>query len=153
MGSAQSDNHLVGGNAMRPLFFLFTIVVFTCLPATFPFTDLRAQTDNNSAAVASEISSAEQQYYKSVLEQIMSNWAVPSALFVSPEDFVKVVIKVRNDGVIIGRRIEESSGIQEFNLLALKAIASSAPLPQFPDELTTEYVHIGIRFTKDEEQR
>ena len=137
---------------MKPLSILVTSIIIPFLLAIAATTFLNAQTDENNTAVLTDIGFEEQQYYQSVFNQIMADWTIPPAMFVSPEDFVDVVIKVREDGVVIGRRIEASSGHQEFNLLALKKIANSAPFPAFPETVEKEYVNIGVRFTNNQNQ-
>ena len=137
---------------MKPLYILVSSIIVFFFLATTANTFLKAQPKENSPVVLTDMSIEEQQYYQTAYDQITADWSIPSAMFVSPEDFVDIVIKVRSDGVIIGRRIEASSGHQEFNLLALRKIANSAPLPTFPETVEKEYVNIGIRFTNGKNQ-
>ena len=67
----------------------------------------------------------------------------------------RVALKIRNDGVVVGRKIVESSTNQSFDRQTLRAIAEAAPFSPFPEEIKSESLvfELTISSTKVEQQR
>ena len=64
-----------------------------------------------------------------------------------PADLLTVVaVKIRPDGVVVGRQIEKLSPNKAFNLHVFKTISKAAPFPPFPDDLNFEHMEFEFSF-------
>jgi outer membrane biosynthesis protein TonB len=90
--------------------------------------------------------SVEAKYYSSLENQIMKYWALPSDQDWPESLRVIITLKIRSDGIVVGKTVDELSESKEFNLYVYKTISKAAPLPKFPDEIKEEQIKIGLVF-------
>ena len=80
------------------------------------------------------------------ISQILNNWSTKLGKEY-PEDLkMTVIVKIRRDGVVVGRDIETLSEEEDFNIQVLKTISNSAPFPPFPEEMKVEQLEFGFNF-------
>jgi TonB family protein len=86
--------------------------------------------------------------YDGLIQQIIrNNWKEPGRAIVGPNPPVLLAtITVDRNGNIIASRITQSSGIQQFDESALKAIEDSDPLPRLPAYITGTQRDFELRF-------
>ena len=87
------------------------------------------------------------QYAMKFQSHLLENWSLrPDRDY--PEDLKTiVVIKVRRDGMVVGREILKLSGDKDFDLQSLKAISKAAPFPSFPEELKAKQLELELFLT------
>ncbi len=87
------------------------------------------------SAVSSEVSLI--RYAHRLQDKVYANWQTPDSLEDFDEDLKPAVVSfwVLHDGRILGAKVQKSTGEEELDDLALKAVQRSKPFPKFPDDL------------------
>jgi colicin import membrane protein len=88
-------------------------------------------------------SSQMEYYFGMVREKVKRFWVIPDTL--SEEEALEavIVIEIDKDGLLIGSRVEKSSGNPYFDQSAMRAITKAAP---FPSPLGKAPLEIGLKF-------
>jgi TonB family protein len=87
-------------------------------------------------------------YYLDLLrDKIRQNWKPPSGMPTKGEYITAVVeFTVRRDGMIIGVRVEESSGLAFFDQSTLRAVLNSNPAPPLPRAFEEDRLGVHVNF-------
>jgi len=87
-------------------------------------------------------------YYLDLLrDKIRQNWKPPSGMPTKGEYITAVVeFTVRRDGMIIGVRVEESSGLAFFDQSTLRAVLNSNPAPPLPRAFDEDRLGVHVNF-------
>ena len=84
-------------------------------------------------------------YMRNIQKTIKAKWAPPK----SEESYsVKVLYKIKKDGTIFDIKIGNSSGNEECDKAAIKAIKDVKKLPPLPSQLK-KHPYVSINFTFD----
>jgi len=83
-------------------------------------------------------------YYRIAMQnKIAANW---SPGFVSGEATCIVYFRIIRSGLVVGARVEQSSGIPFYDQTAIRAVLESSPLPPLPAQLPEDAVGVHFRF-------
>jgi protein TonB len=83
-------------------------------------------------------------YYRIAMQnKIAANW---SPGFISGEAICIVYFRIIRSGLVVGARVEESSGIPFYDQTALRAVLESSPLPPLPAQFPEDAVGVHFRF-------
>ena len=87
-------------------------------------------------------------YYLDLLRnKIQQNWKPPSGMPTKGEYITAVVeFTIRRDGMIIGVRVEESSGLAFFDQSTLRAVLNSNPAPPLPRAFDEDRLGVHVNF-------
>ena len=80
-------------------------------------------------------------YTESVRRKIEDNW---KHLPVPKDTKVRVIFKILRSGWLEEVKLEEESGIYDFNKAAIRAIRSSSPFPSLPEDFSKPYVIFSV---------
>ena len=82
-------------------------------------------------------------YVDQMLKLIQGNWTRP---MVGSGVEATIYYRISRDGRIVEARIERSSGINSFDLAALRAVQASAPLPPLPRAFRDSWLGVHLIF-------
>lgn len=82
-------------------------------------------------------------YMQNIQYKIKSNWEPPQG---EEDRNVIVFFSIYKDGSLADIRVSKSSGLQEADWAAVKAIKLSAPFDQLPSEYKEQYMNINFTF-------
>lgn len=86
-------------------------------------------------------------YLQMVSDKISSNWFTSLVDPGSSGQFqAQVYFRIFRNGQVSDLRVESSSGVQAFDLAALRAVQSSSPFPPLPNEYNGQYLGIHLIF-------
>ena len=86
-------------------------------------------------------------YLQMVSDKISSNWFTSLVNPGSSGQFqAQVYFRIFLNGQVSDLRVESSSGVQAFDLAALRAVQSSSPFPPLPPEYNGQYLGIHLIF-------
>lgn len=108
-----------------------------------------SQQQQSSATVRSDELFEFPWYLRLMTDKISRNWRNP---YRGEEESVLCTIYFRiiKNGTVNGMRLEKSSGISAFDRAALRAVASSSPLPHLPPDYAEPHltVHLDFEYRK-----
>jgi TonB family protein len=87
-------------------------------------------------------------WLKAFVAQVRSNWMIPVRVM-TEKGHVVVTCRVRKDGTIVDISLVGRSSVNEFNLSARNALASSSPTMPLPSEFPDESAFFTITFFFD----
>lgn len=86
-------------------------------------------------------------YLQMVSDKISSNWFTSLVDPGSSGQFqAQVYFRIFRNGQVSDLKVESSSGVQAFDLAALRAVQSSSPFPPLPNEYNGQYLVIHLIF-------
>ncbi len=85
-------------------------------------------------------------YGKEVSNRIWRRWNLPTELIDSKGLEAIIEIEIADDGTIISRKFEKTSGNMLFDQSAMRAVKDATPVPALPPQLRPGPLVMGIRF-------
>ncbi|MBR5555514.1 TonB C-terminal domain-containing protein [bacterium] len=85
-------------------------------------------------------------YMHHVQKKIKKNWQAPETM---PPTSTVVEFAINKKGIVIGTRIVTSSGNQELDAQAVKAIEKSSPFKKLPRDFQGDGIRVNFKFDKE----
>ena len=90
-------------------------------------------------------------YLAGVQRKISSFWEPPAGIATAQGEVAAIVwFRIERNGSVQVNHVEEPSGMNIFDLSALRALERALPFPPLPPEYTGEYLIIHLRFVYNE---
>ena len=110
------------------------------------------ETATEQPAVASAVAIASRfpyNWYLSIIQgKVRLNWKQPSSVLISDEKLsTQISFRIDRNGSIEVVTVRRTSGLQNVDQSAVKAIRNAAPFPPLPDDYMENYLDVTIDFT------
>ena len=84
-------------------------------------------------------------YWESIRSRIHQQWLASAMRRLDPRQVV-LAFRVERTGQVSGLAVDQSSGSDEYDGMAQRAVAAASPLPPFPSTITEPYLDINFTF-------